>query len=66
MTPTRSSITSIPTYEAKCLACHASASPQADKTSSTPIAAEASSPQCAELPRQPDRAMYLLSHAEGR
>jgi hypothetical protein len=40
---------SIPTYEAKCLGCHASASPRADQTSSTPIAAagiHTSAPSC--------------------
>jgi hypothetical protein len=40
---------SIPTYEAKCLGCHAPASPRADNTSSTPIAADgirAGAPSC--------------------
>jgi hypothetical protein len=40
---------SIPTYEAKCLGCHASASLPADRTSSMPVAAEGihtSAPSC--------------------
>jgi hypothetical protein len=45
--------TSIPTYEAKCLACHAAAASQAGKTSTTGIVAERVHPSAPSCPVNP-------------